>query len=155
MAGKHSADAEPAEVLFERRGQLGVVTLNRPRAVNALTAATAYLTVTDASRFALDGTIGLAETADVVRTYFNPALAHAGVAINLVDHTIESQRRVAELVDHWGAAILPPPLHRRVVVKVAVAAARSLWDYGSDRDADTVCRAVEQLADQVVSVRAR
>lgn len=27
-----------AEVLFERRGQLGVVTLNRPRAVNALTA---------------------------------------------------------------------------------------------------------------------
>ena len=27
-----------AEVLFERHGQLGVVTLNRPRAVNALTA---------------------------------------------------------------------------------------------------------------------
>ncbi|MGP4031026.1 enoyl-CoA hydratase/isomerase family protein [Pseudarthrobacter sp. 1C304] len=38
MTGKHSADAEPAEVLFERRGRLGVVTLNRPRAVNALTA---------------------------------------------------------------------------------------------------------------------
>lgn len=38
MAGKHSADAEPAEVLFERRGRLGIVTLNRPRAVNALTA---------------------------------------------------------------------------------------------------------------------
>lgn len=33
------AAAEPAaEVLFERRGRLGVVTLNRPRAVNALTA---------------------------------------------------------------------------------------------------------------------
>ena len=38
MAGKHSEDAAPAEVLFERRGRLGVVTLNRPRAVNALTA---------------------------------------------------------------------------------------------------------------------
>ena len=38
MAGKHSEDAPPAEVLFERRGRLGVVTLNRPRAVNALTA---------------------------------------------------------------------------------------------------------------------
>ena len=38
MAGKHSADESPAEVLFERRGPLGVVTLNRPRAVNALTA---------------------------------------------------------------------------------------------------------------------
>ena len=28
---------QPAEVLFERRGHLGVVTLNRPKAVNALT----------------------------------------------------------------------------------------------------------------------
>ncbi|MFJ6027674.1 enoyl-CoA hydratase/isomerase family protein [Pseudarthrobacter sp. NPDC092424] len=31
-------EPEPAEVLFERRGRLGVITLNRPRAVNALTA---------------------------------------------------------------------------------------------------------------------
>ncbi|HSO91686.1 MAG TPA: enoyl-CoA hydratase/isomerase family protein [Arthrobacter sp.] len=38
MTGKHSSDATPAEVLFERRGRLGVVTLNRPQAVNALTA---------------------------------------------------------------------------------------------------------------------
>lgn len=38
MAGKHAEDAAAAEVLFERRGRLGVVTLNRPRAVNALTA---------------------------------------------------------------------------------------------------------------------
>lgn len=38
MAGKHSGDSLPAEVLFERRGRLGVVTLNRPNAVNALTA---------------------------------------------------------------------------------------------------------------------
>ncbi len=32
------AAGEAAEVLFERRGRLGVVTLNRPKAVNALTA---------------------------------------------------------------------------------------------------------------------
>ncbi|WP_160668217.1 enoyl-CoA hydratase/isomerase family protein [Pseudarthrobacter sp. ATCC 49987] len=38
MAGKHSGDSPSAEVLFERRGRLGVVTLNRPQAVNALTA---------------------------------------------------------------------------------------------------------------------
>ena len=38
MAGKHSGDSLPEEVLFERRGRLGVVTLNRPKAVNALTA---------------------------------------------------------------------------------------------------------------------
>ncbi|MDN4642759.1 enoyl-CoA hydratase/isomerase family protein [Arthrobacter sp. PsM3] len=38
MAGKHSEESGAAEVLFERRGRLGVVTLNRPKAVNALTA---------------------------------------------------------------------------------------------------------------------
>jgi len=30
-------EREPAEVLFEKRGHLGVITLNRPKAVNALT----------------------------------------------------------------------------------------------------------------------
>ncbi|MCB5291853.1 enoyl-CoA hydratase/isomerase family protein [Arthrobacter sp. SO3] len=38
MAGKYSEESGAAEVLFERRGRLGVVTLNRPKAVNALTA---------------------------------------------------------------------------------------------------------------------
>ncbi len=38
MAGRHSEEPGAAEVLFERRGRLGVVTLNRPKAVNALTA---------------------------------------------------------------------------------------------------------------------
>ncbi|MEC5179127.1 enoyl-CoA hydratase/isomerase family protein [Arthrobacter sp. CG_A4] len=43
MTGTHSGEAPAAEVLaaevlFEKRGRLGVVTLNRPKAVNALTA---------------------------------------------------------------------------------------------------------------------
>jgi len=33
------ADIEEAEILFERRGAVGLVTLNRPRALNALTLA--------------------------------------------------------------------------------------------------------------------
>ena len=37
MAAEQSGD-DTSEVLFERRGRLGVVTLNRPKAVNALTA---------------------------------------------------------------------------------------------------------------------
>ena len=80
--------------------------------VNALAAADSYLTVTDASRFALDGTVGLKETADVVRTYFNPELRHVGVVVNLVDRTLESDRRVRDLTAHWGSAILRPPLPR-------------------------------------------
>ena len=38
MTGEHPGGSPGAEVLFERRGRLGVVTLNRPQAVNALTA---------------------------------------------------------------------------------------------------------------------
>jgi enoyl-CoA hydratase len=37
-AGGGTATGQTADVLFERRGRLGVVTLNRPKAVNALTA---------------------------------------------------------------------------------------------------------------------
>jgi enoyl-CoA hydratase len=36
--GPQTSTDTAAEVLFERRGRLGVATLNRPRAVNALTA---------------------------------------------------------------------------------------------------------------------
>lgn len=38
MSRQQSTGTPSAEVLFEQRGRLGVVTLNRPRAVNALTA---------------------------------------------------------------------------------------------------------------------
>ena len=39
---------------------------------------------------------------------------------------------------------------RRVVVKEAIAHGRSLWEYGTDRGADDVCRALEQLTDQLL-----
>ncbi len=38
MTDSLNTDANKGDVLFERRGRLGVITLNRPRAVNALTA---------------------------------------------------------------------------------------------------------------------
>ena len=58
--------------------------------VNALTAADEYLVVTDPAKFALDGIRGVTDTADVVRTYFNPELAAAGVIVNLADATLET-----------------------------------------------------------------
>ena len=71
-------------VLIDSPPSLGVLT------VNALTAADEYLVVTDPSKFALDGIRGVRDTADVVRTYFNPSLAPAGVIVNLVDATLET-----------------------------------------------------------------
>jgi chromosome partitioning protein len=128
---------------------LGVLT------VNALTAADRHLIVSDASRFALDGTLGLAETADVVRTYFNPSLVLAGVVLNLVDGTLECRRRTEQLTEHWGDQLLSPRLPRRVVVEEAVAGARSLWSFGSDRGADEVCAPITELATTLEPSRAR
>ena len=80
MAGKHSEDAAPAEVLFERRGRLGVVTLNRPRAVNALTAGMASAMLEQLTLWADDDTVaavlvrgagdrGLCAGGDIVAIY--------------------------------------------------------------------------------------
>jgi len=71
---------ETAEVLFERRGRLGVVTLNRPRAVNALTAGMAAAMLDQLTLWAEDddvaavlvhgaGERGLCAGGDIVAIY--------------------------------------------------------------------------------------
>jgi enoyl-CoA hydratase len=80
MAGKHSEDTPTAEVLFERRGRLGVVTLNRPRAVNALTAGMASAMLEQLTHWADDDAVaavlvrgagdrGLCAGGDIVAIY--------------------------------------------------------------------------------------
>ncbi len=82
MADLPSAQAaEPAaEVLFERRGRLGVVTLNRPKAVNALTAGMAAAMLEQLTAWAEDddvaavlvrgaGERGLCAGGDIVAIY--------------------------------------------------------------------------------------
>jgi chromosome partitioning protein len=131
-------------VLIDSPPSLGVLT------VNALTAADAYLVVSDPASFALDGIRGLGDTADVVRSYFNADLALAGVVINLVDFTLETRRRLAELHTSPATRVLEPTIPRRVVVKEAISHGRSLWNYGTDRGADDVCRAIERLVDELL-----
>ena len=134
-------------VLVDSPPSLGVLT------VNALAAADEYLVVADPTRFALDGVRGVAETASVVRDYFNPDLRLAGIVVNLVDATLESGRRLAELRTLFPDAVLEPAIPRRVIVKEALAQGRSLWEYGAEKRADDVCRAIERLLDQVVASR--
>jgi enoyl-CoA hydratase len=72
--------ALPDEVLFERRGRLGVVTLNRPKAVNALTAGMAAAMLDQLARWAEDDNVaavlvrgagerGLCAGGDIVAIY--------------------------------------------------------------------------------------
>jgi enoyl-CoA hydratase len=80
MAGQHAEDVPTAEVLFERRGRLGVVTLNRPKAVNALTAGMASAMLEQLTLWAGDDTVaavlvrgagerGLCAGGDIVAIY--------------------------------------------------------------------------------------
>jgi chromosome partitioning protein len=134
-------------VIVDSPPSLGVLT------INALTAADEFLVVADPTRFALDGVRGVAETAAVVRDYFNPTLGLAGVVVNLVDATLESARRLAELWARFPDAVLEPVIPRRVIVKETLAQGKSLWDAGTARGADDVCRAIEALLEQVVASR--
>ncbi|KRE81707.1 enoyl-CoA hydratase/isomerase family protein [Arthrobacter sp. Soil763] len=79
MAEQRPAE-QAAEVLFERRGRLGVVTLNRPRAVNALTAGMAAAMLEQLTLWAEDddvaavlvrgaGDRGLCAGGDIVAIY--------------------------------------------------------------------------------------
>jgi enoyl-CoA hydratase len=75
-----AAEKPAAEVLFERRGRLGVVTLNRPKAVNALTAGMASAMLEQLTRWADDDAVaavlvrgagerGLCAGGDIVAIY--------------------------------------------------------------------------------------
>ena len=122
---------------------LGVLT------VNARVAADEYLVVADPTRFALDGIAGVMETAEVVRTYFSARLAMAGIVVNLVDSTLESRRRLAELRAAYDGGVLEPTIPRRVIVKEALAQRRSLWEFGAAKGADEISAGVDQLVDRV------
>jgi chromosome partitioning protein len=134
-------------IVVDSPPSLGVLT------VNALAAADEYLVVADPTRFALDGVRGVAETASVVRDYFNPDLRLAGIVVNLVDATLESGRRLAELRTLFPDAVLEPAIPRRVIVKEVLAQGRSLWECGTEKGADGICQAIERLLDQVVASR--
>lgn len=80
MTGRHSSDATSEEVLFERRGGLGVVTLNRTQAVNALTAGMASAMLVQLTLWADDDAVaavlvrgagdrGLCAGGDIVAIY--------------------------------------------------------------------------------------
>lgn len=79
-AGAERLPGEAAEVLFERRGSLGVVTLNRPTAVNALTAGMAAAMLEQLTLWANDDAVatvlvhgagdrGLCAGGDIVAIY--------------------------------------------------------------------------------------
>jgi chromosome partitioning protein len=83
---------------------LGLLTLN------ALTAASRAVVVTEASFLALQGIDELLETAELVRTHYNAKLEIGGVIVNRVERTVEHRESVIEIERYFGADLVWQPL---------------------------------------------
>jgi chromosome partitioning protein len=93
---------------------LGLLTLN------ALTAASRLVVVTEASFLALQGIDELLETHELVRAHYNGELELAGVIVNRVERTVEHRESVAEIERYFGAELVwQPLLPKRTVVQDA------------------------------------
>lgn len=101
-------------VLVDCPPSLGVLTLN------ALTAASHLVIVTEASFLALQGTDELLETHDLVRDHYNQQLKLAGVIVNRVERTVEHRDSLAEIERYFGADLVwQPHLPKRTVLQDA------------------------------------
>ena len=83
---------------------LGLLTLN------ALTAASRLVVVTEASFLALQGIDELLETHELVRAHYNGRLELGGVIVNRVERTVEHRDSVIEIERYFGADLVWQPL---------------------------------------------
>jgi hypothetical protein len=107
-------------VLVDCPPSLGVLTLN------ALTAASRLLVVTEPNYLALQGIDELLETSNLVRAHYNPGLELGGVIVNRVERTVEHRLGLAEIASprprRWRDRVRGHPEAR--VGRGAVLAAR-------------------------------
>jgi len=94
--------------------------------LNALTAASRLVVVTEANFMALQGIDELLETHELVRAYYNGELELAGVIVNRVERTVEHRESVAEIERYFGAELVwQPLLPKRTAVQDADAPGRA------------------------------
>lgn len=136
-------------VLLDCPPSLGVLTLN------AFTAADQLLVVTSPSFLALQGLRDLLDTHDLVRQYYNPDLALAGVIVNAVERTTEHTDRVHELEQFFGYDLVwHPYLRKRTVVQEAAGKRVPIASLGTYKDAHRTAHELNRLADKVVTTHA-
>ncbi len=103
---------------------------SRPLTLNALTAASHVVIVTEPTFLALQGIEELLETRTLVCEHYNPALVLAGVLVNRVERTVEHRAGMAEIVSVFGPSLVwSPTLPKRTVLQDALRGGRPLADY--------------------------
>jgi chromosome partitioning protein len=101
-------------MLFDCPPSLGTLT------INALTAASRALVVTEPTFLALHAIEELLDTLRVVAVSQNPSLELAGVVLNRVETTAEHKRSVAELEDTFGLQVIDPHVPKRAILQDAM-----------------------------------
>ncbi len=153
-------DSDPGRLNRERRlaraleaanGSHDHVVIDCPPAlgilvVNALTAATHALLVTEATGSAVDG-LGLAcQLIQEVREQMNPELRLAGVVVNAVDEREREARHfLAEVRSAFGDSVLDPVVPRRTAVRQAMSAHVPVHDLSAE-GAKQVSDAYDRIA---------
>jgi chromosome partitioning protein len=109
----HELDARDV-VLIDCPPSLGLLT------INALTAASQLIVVTEPSFLALQGIKELLDTYDLIREHYNHGLELAGVIVNRWERTIEHRRGVAEIERYFGDGLAwQPYLPKRTALQDA------------------------------------
>lgn len=87
-------------------------------ALNALSAASRLVLVTEPSFLALQGIDELLQTRDLVQAHYNSRLVLAGVIVNRVERTVEHRAGLAEITTYFGADLVwSPCLPKRTVLQ--------------------------------------
>lgn len=130
-------------ILIDCPPHLGLLT------VNALTASHQLLLVTDPAIDALAGLSRLQETADTIRTRYNPELRVAGVAVNKADRTRVGRARLREVREHFGDDQVLGVIPARAVMREALERGIPLHQAGRSARplADTVRTIARRLVD--------
>jgi chromosome partitioning protein len=129
LASRESRRATADEFILRRQLQgleaSGLVLIDCPPSlglltINALTAASQLIVVTEPSFLALQGISELLDTYDLVREHYNRGLELAGVIVNRWERTIEHRCSVAEIERYFGDGLAwRPYVPKRTVLQDA------------------------------------
>ena len=135
-------------VLVDCPPSLGVLTLN------ALTAASHLVVVTEPSFLALQGIGELLETRDLVQAYYNTRLVLAGVIVNRVERTVEHRAGLAEIAGYFGPELVwSPHLPKRTVLQEGARRGVPVTELGT-RAAREIAGGLAELASRIEVCRA-
>ena len=117
--------------------------------LNGLVAADRVTIVTQAKVYSIAGLGRLLQTIAIVRKYYNPQLAVAGVIVNQYEaQTIGARSALEDLEKIEGLTILDPPIPKRAVIADALEAATGLDQWGG-KDAAELADLYRQHLDTI------